>query len=135
MPILSPFQAGVDAPCELVSHLIWRMLNTSPPLLVETGYSSIVLVSSMFLQPWTVIVSEDPRTRVFPRRWLDVVGAKVQDFWEAALRAVIGVIVFRPGVSQVCTLFLPWCQTLPSGSFIDRTSLALEVGVRQTRSY
>jgi oxalate---CoA ligase len=91
----------VGAPVKLVYLLIRGMLNSSPPLLIETGYSSAVLVSSLFLQPWTVIVSGSPRTRVFPRRWLDVIGVKVPEFWEAALRAVIGVIVFRPGVSQV----------------------------------
>lgn len=26
---------------------------------------------------------------------------KVADFWDAALRAVMGVIIFRPGISQV----------------------------------
>jgi oxalate---CoA ligase len=95
----------VDAPDELISRLILGMLNATPPLLIATGYSSIVLVLSMFLQSWTVVVSESPRTRIFPRRWLSIAGAKVQEYWEAALRAVIGVIFFRPGVSQVYARF------------------------------
>jgi hypothetical protein len=29
-------------------------------------------------------------------------GAKLIDLWEAATRAVMGVLVFHPGVTQVC---------------------------------
>jgi hypothetical protein len=77
------------------------MTDASVPLLFWSGYSSLVLVWSGYLRSWTVLVSESPITRIFPRRWIDIAGLKIFDVWEAALRAVIGVIVFRPGISQV----------------------------------
>ncbi|KAF5377206.1 hypothetical protein D9615_006321 [Tricholomella constricta] len=79
---------------------IKKMTESSIPMLFWTGYSSLVLVSSAYIKNWTVLVSETPATRTFPRRWFDISGRKVADFWEAALKAVMGVIIFRPGVSQ-----------------------------------
>jgi transcription factor C subunit 3 len=38
---------------------------------------------------------------MFPRRWLDIKGEKVPDIWQAAIRAVMGTIIFRPGILQV----------------------------------
>ncbi|KAJ3835083.1 hypothetical protein F5878DRAFT_328184 [Lentinula raphanica] len=64
------------------------------------GYNHTLLVSAAHAGSWTVLLSESPSIRVFPRRWLDIHGKKVIDVWEAALRAVIGAIVFRPGISQ-----------------------------------
>lgn len=80
------------------------MITTSIPLLFWTGYSSLVLVSSAYLNAWAVTISENPATRIFPRRWLDIAGLKITDIWEAGLKATIGVIVFRPGISQVTIL-------------------------------
>jgi len=54
----------------------------------------------MYLQAWTVLISENPRVRIFPRRWFDLAGKKVLNVWESALKAVVGVIAFRPGISQ-----------------------------------
>ena len=67
-----------------------------------TGYSAIVLVHSAFLEKWTVIVSESPLTRSHPRRWDDIEGQRIPSYWEAALRSVMGVVIFRPGITQVC---------------------------------
>ena len=78
------------------------MTESSVPLLFWAGYATLVLVSSAYLKNWTVLVSESPARRIFPRRWLDISGVKIVNFWEAALRAVMGVIIFRPGISQVC---------------------------------
>jgi oxalate---CoA ligase len=74
------------------------------------GYSKSVLVSSRFAKEWSVEVStsrfgspatgEGAIARVLPRRWLDLNGCVVQEAWVAGLRAVIGTIVFRPGISQ-----------------------------------
>lgn len=47
-----------------------------------------------------MVVSEEPRTRVFPRRWIDIRGDRIPNLWAAALRAVLGTLVFRPGISQ-----------------------------------
>jgi len=77
------------------------MTESPVALLFWTGYSSIVVVSSAFIKHWTVRVSESPAKRIFPRRWIDISGAIVVDFWESALRAVLGVIIFRPGLTQV----------------------------------
>jgi len=78
------------------------MTEEPDPFLHWIGYNSSFLVSSAHLRFWTVCVSEDPTIRVFPRRWLDIYGSKVSEIWEAALKAIIGAIVFRPGISQVC---------------------------------
>lgn len=91
-----------NGPSERVLPLVHRMIESPTPQWFWTGYSSPVLVSSMYLQAWTVVISDNPRTLVFPRRWLDLAGQKILDLWQAALKAVIGVITFRPGVSQVC---------------------------------
>ena len=85
--------------------IVKKLTGSSVPLLFWAGYSTLVLVSSAYLKHWTALVSENPPTRIFPRRWLDISGLKIVDFWEAAMRAVMGVIVFRPGISQVC---FPW---------------------------
>ncbi|KDQ54862.1 hypothetical protein JAAARDRAFT_352005 [Jaapia argillacea MUCL 33604] len=81
--------------------IVGAMTDGICPLAFWAGYSTVVLVSSSYLRSWTVVVSEDPMTRVFPRRWLDIQGCKIRDIWDAALRAVMGVVLFRPGVLQV----------------------------------
>jgi len=96
----------VNGPNERVLTLVHRMTDLSTPLLFWAGYSSSVLVSSMYLQGWTVLASENPKTMIFPRRWFDLTGKKMPDVWESALKAVVGVVVFRPGVSQVRSLLL-----------------------------
>ncbi|KAJ3864146.1 hypothetical protein EV359DRAFT_41641 [Lentinula novae-zelandiae] len=84
-------------PEELLS-VISKMTEDS--FLHWVGYNNTLLVSSAHAASWTVALSDSPLIRVFPRRWLDIFGKKVIDVWEAALRAVIGAIVFRPGISQ-----------------------------------
>ncbi|KAJ7630525.1 hypothetical protein FB45DRAFT_746685, partial [Roridomyces roridus] len=70
------------------------------PSVVWAGYSSLILVASAHLRAWTVQVSTEPTTRIFPRRWIDATGSKVMDQWNAAARAVMGLLVFHPGVTQ-----------------------------------
>jgi hypothetical protein len=84
-----------------IFDLALRMVESPVPLLFWAGYSVPVLVSSSHLREWTVTISESPRTMIFPRRWFDISGSKIVDVWEAALKAAVGVIKFRPGVSQV----------------------------------
>ena len=36
----------------------------------------------------------------------------MQDVWESALKAVVGIIAFRPGVSQVSRLIVECCLVL-----------------------
>ena len=95
-------KVDLDTSEDRVLNLVHGMADTSPSLVFWTGYSFPVLVSAKYIQPWSVIISEDPRTRIFPRRWLGIDGEKVAEFWAAALKAVIGVLVFRPGIQQVC---------------------------------
>ncbi|KAI0095273.1 hypothetical protein BDY19DRAFT_917063 [Irpex rosettiformis] len=109
----------VDAVIRLVSH----------KLAFWGGYRDIVLISAHFLTSWTVAIRSQPffPTResqehsnletqsspvdmkvtvtkppltTFPRRWLDVNGRRISEIWEAACRAVIGIVVFHPGVNQ-----------------------------------
>jgi hypothetical protein len=76
-------------------------MECSVPLMFWAGYSSLVLVASSYLRAWTVQISAEPMMRIFPRRWIDMTGSKVMDLWEAATRAVMGVLVFHPGLTQV----------------------------------
>lgn len=78
-----------------------QMVEASIPQVYWTGYESLVLVSAHFIAKWSVIVTKDPMCNLFPRRWLDIRGNRVPSFWQAALRAVMGSVVFRPGISQV----------------------------------
>lgn len=101
---------GVKEPIERVLVLVCRMTESHAPLCFWAGYSTPVLVSSLYLQAWTAVISENPRTMVFPRRWFDLGGQKILDVWEAALKAVTGVVIFRPGISQVCPVLLIFAE-------------------------
>ncbi|THU88448.1 hypothetical protein K435DRAFT_830546 [Dendrothele bispora CBS 962.96] len=91
---------NIKVPEEELLHVIGKMTEEPDPFLYWIGYNSSFLISSAHLRFWTVSVSEDPMVRVFPRRWLDIFGSKISEVWEAALKAVIGAVVFRPGISQ-----------------------------------
>lgn len=78
-----------------------QMVEASIPQVYWTGYESLILVSAHFIAKWGVNVSKDPMSSLFPRRWLDIKGNKVSSFWHAALRSVMGSVIFRPGISQV----------------------------------
>ena len=78
-----------------------QMVEANIPQVYWTGYESLILVSAHFIAKWGVNVSKDPMSRLFPRRWLDIKGNKVPSFWHAALRSIIGSVIFRPGISQV----------------------------------
>lgn len=87
-----------------VSAIVNRLVDASVPLAYWAGYTKVVLISAAHIRPWTVCPSGTGGRNVmlFPRRWIDITGKKISDVWEAALRAVLGIIVLRPGVSQVC---------------------------------
>ncbi|KAI0274891.1 hypothetical protein BC834DRAFT_850125 [Gloeopeniophorella convolvens] len=91
--------ADIEAAGSALS-VIDSLMDHSTPLVVRVGHAQLLFVSAHQSEPWTVTVSEDPRTNLLPRRWLDVKGRKVQETWRAALRAVMGTIVYRPGISQ-----------------------------------
>lgn len=82
--------------------IIQKLLDGPMPLLYWMGYASpLVLVSAAHIRSWTVTLPSDFMCNVFPRRWIDISGAKLMEVWGAALRAVVGTIVLRPGISQV----------------------------------
>ena len=78
-----------------------QMVEASIPQVYWTGYESLVMVSAHFIAKWGVNISKDPMASLFPRRWLDIEGNKVSNFWHAALRSVMGSVIFRPGICQV----------------------------------
>lgn len=47
--------------------------------------------------------TQRPLVRAFPRRWLDINGQRIGNLWKAACRAVVGVVVFHPGIAQAST--------------------------------
>lgn len=94
-----PGQLDDSSSSEYILELVGRMTDASVPLAFWAGYVEPVLVSPRHLKAWSVFVSENPVRRVLPRRWCDISGQKVTDGWDAALRAVISAIHFRPGLS------------------------------------
>ncbi|KAJ6501642.1 hypothetical protein C8R47DRAFT_1108154 [Mycena vitilis] len=114
-------QAGVRA-----------LTECSVPLIFWAGYGSLVLVASGNLSAWTVQISAEPVQRIFPRRWIDMTGAKVMDLWEAATRAVMGVLVFHPGVTQVSDGRYFSSSRLIEG-YPGSAAMATALGVRPAR--
>ncbi|KAJ7596727.1 hypothetical protein C8J56DRAFT_295687 [Mycena floridula] len=93
--------ATIKQPMEILLPIIQRLVDAPIPLLTWLGYSSpLSLVSASHIRAWTALISEDIGARVFPRRWLDISGYRISEIWEAGLRAVVGAIVFRPGINQ-----------------------------------
>ncbi|PIL30968.1 transcription factor [Ganoderma sinense ZZ0214-1] len=95
-----------------LSSAIQRVSERPVPLAHWAGYTTIVLVASACIRKWTVTIfdskEDEPestseplqRSMIFPRRWLDIYGRKLTDMWESALRAVLGLVLLHPGVSQ-----------------------------------
>ena len=81
-----------------------RLTDMPLPLAHWTGYTTPVLVAATHIRPWTVTVqtgTDGHKSIIFPRRWLDIYGHKLSDVWDAAARAVLGLLLLRPGISQV----------------------------------
>ena len=104
---------------DMLSLVVQRMSEGPIPLAHWTGYTAIVLVASACIRKWTVTISDSQeeeaestseppqKSIVFPRRWLDIYGRKLADMWESALRAVLGLVLLHPGVSQVRCISIP----------------------------
>jgi hypothetical protein len=92
---------GAGGSAETALSALTSLMDNPLPLIVLVGHSRPLVVSARQSVAWTVTVSEEPRINVLPRRWLDLRGVKVRETWRAAMRAVIGILVFRPGISQV----------------------------------
>lgn len=85
---------------QLLPRVVQALADAEVPLVHWAGYTQLLLVSSEHISAWTVVVSHSPLTRVLPRRWLGIDGQKIGDYWQAALRAVMALVIFRPGISQ-----------------------------------
>ena len=87
----------------LVIGVIHRLHTIREPLIYLSGYSSTIIVSAKYISRWALTLPGEntPITRVMPRRWLDLTGSRVRSVWEAGIRAVVGLIHLRPGISQV----------------------------------
>lgn len=86
-----------------LSALIGRLIGASLPIAFWTGYNEVVLVSSQYVDEWSVVLAQDDTScaRAFPRRWLDIHGRRMNDIWDAACRAAVGTVLLHPAVSQV----------------------------------
>ncbi|KAH9050483.1 hypothetical protein EDB84DRAFT_1449184 [Lactarius hengduanensis] len=85
---------------ECVVSVLESLMDNTIPLVVRVGHVQPRIVLSSHSALWTAVVNEEPRINVLPRRWLNSTGEKVRETWHAALRAVIGTVVFRPGITQ-----------------------------------
>ncbi|KAJ3559601.1 hypothetical protein NM688_g245 [Phlebia brevispora] len=85
-----------------LATIISHMVGADVPLALWLGYHETVLVSSYHVALWSVVVAENNThcTRILPRRWLDIDGRNMSEVWDAARRAVIGIVLFHPGISQ-----------------------------------
>ncbi|ESK95510.1 hypothetical protein Moror_12696 [Moniliophthora roreri MCA 2997] len=79
---------------------IGKLVQGSHPLLYWVGYTTPLLIGAAHMQQWTVVISLEPMMRILPRRWMNINGYKMMNIWQAASRAVIGTIIFHPGISQ-----------------------------------
>jgi transcription factor C subunit 3 len=84
-----------------------RMLTSAEkPLCYWVGYNHPVLVSWRHVRDWTVSIPSPKPKLIFPRRWINIKGERIEEIWNAALRAVIGTLIIRPGISLVrCNLY------------------------------
>ncbi|KAJ3509802.1 hypothetical protein NLJ89_g5025 [Agrocybe chaxingu] len=83
-----------------IMPLVIQLTEADVPQAYWVGYDTLVLIAANAIPKWSVVVSDNPLVHVFPRRWLDINGQRVGDFWQAALRAVMGGVIFRPGITQ-----------------------------------
>lgn len=114
------------------------MVEAPVPLAHWTGYAAVVLVSAKAIRPWTVTVSDaqtpDRKSMIFPRRWLDIYGRKLDEVWEAAMRSVLGLVLLRPGISQV-RVAVPSFLLMAHGVDLGTSHLQAEVRWRLRSVY
>ncbi|TEB39044.1 hypothetical protein FA13DRAFT_1725006 [Coprinellus micaceus] len=91
---------------QLLPLVIQALVESDIPPVHWVGYKDLLLVSAEHSSAWTVLVSDSPLSRVLPRRWLGIDGQKIHDYWQTALRAVMALVIFRPGISQVGSSWL-----------------------------
>ncbi|KAL0071703.1 hypothetical protein AAF712_000625 [Marasmius tenuissimus] len=90
---------NTKVPLDQLMPVLEKLVSESYPALYWVGYTTQLLVTPAYLKKWTVVVQEMPLMRTLPRRWVTTSGFKNMEIWEAGLRAVVGTVVFRPGIS------------------------------------
>ncbi|KAG7098926.1 hypothetical protein E1B28_000821 [Marasmius oreades] len=91
---------NIKTPLDELLPVVGKLLVGPHPAIYWAGYTSPVLVAPAHMTKWTVVIQENPLMRMLPRRWMSPCGLKTKEIWEAGLRAVVGGIVFRPGISM-----------------------------------
>ena len=73
------------------------------PLLHIVGYKAPLILSAKYVDQWSVMTKRDGEdlVKIFPRRWLDMWGCRIPEVWKSVLRAIMGELLLRPGISQV----------------------------------
>jgi oxalate---CoA ligase len=82
----------------LTVSTIRSLTESKYPLAFWVGYTEARLVCTTQIQSWAVVLSD---RLILPLRWIDMQGNEIKDVWEAACRAVIGLVMMRPGISEV----------------------------------
>ncbi|KAM0747782.1 hypothetical protein T439DRAFT_82046 [Meredithblackwellia eburnea MCA 4105] len=78
-----------------VDTVVKALLHSNPALAFWAGHSAPVLVSSQFINMWTVHLKDGKR--VFPAIWLGVDGGTVSELWDKALHFVQDTLLGHPG--------------------------------------
>ncbi|KAF8589533.1 hypothetical protein K439DRAFT_1332462 [Ramaria rubella] len=87
------------ASCDM-QGVIQSFISAKPSLCHWVGYNYPVLVSRRHLGHWSISIPGPAPRLIFPRRWLNIKGERMHDVWNAGLRAVVGVLILRPGIPQ-----------------------------------
>lgn len=92
--------AGTNA---IKADLLCRLSDLQVPLLYFVGHSVAMAVSAKYIGRKTLELPQVDLsvTKIFPKRWLSMHGTRIDEIWDAALRATIGLVHLKPAISQV----------------------------------
>ena len=84
------------------TSVLLRLSKLDVPLIYFVGYPMAIAVSAKYIgrETLTLPLPNKPTAKIFPRRWLGIQGKRIAEIWEAALRATVGLIHLKPGLSQ-----------------------------------
>lgn len=84
------------------TSILLRLSKLDVPLIYFVGYSMAIAVSAKYIgrKVLALPLPNKPTVKIFPRRWLGIQGRRIAEIWEAALRATVGLIHLKPGLSQ-----------------------------------
>lgn len=100
-----------------LDSVLARLASAAHDAVFWAGYDTARLVHSSYLAAWTVktctreldeegkLDQEKSQERItLPRRWTDMWGDRIQWEWDRCVRVVLGQIITRPGLTEVCHL-------------------------------